>query len=51
MDKISSMHGRDEKIIILFHHKFRPGWPVSVSAFLSSNSLLSGCPGRRLPFG
>jgi hypothetical protein len=29
-------------IIIIFHHKFRPGWPVSVSAVISSSSLLSG---------
>jgi hypothetical protein len=39
------------KIIIIFHHEFRPGWPVSVSAVISSSSLLSGRPGRRLPFG
>jgi hypothetical protein len=26
-------------IIIIFHHEFRPGWPVSVSAFTSSSSL------------
>jgi len=29
-------------IIIIFHHEFRPGWPVSVSAVMSSNSVLSG---------
>jgi hypothetical protein len=29
-------------IIIIFHHEFRPGWPVSVSAVVSSSSLLSG---------
>jgi hypothetical protein len=38
-------------IIIISHHEFRPGWPVSVSAVISSSSLLSGRPGRRLPFG
>jgi hypothetical protein len=38
-------------IIIIFHHEFRPGWPVSVAAVISSSSLLSGRPGRRLPFG
>jgi hypothetical protein len=38
-------------IIIIFHHEFRPGWPVSVSAVISSSSLLSGLPGHRLPFG
>jgi uncharacterized membrane protein len=37
--------------IIIFHHEFRPGWPVPVSALISSSSLLSGLPGRRLPFG
>jgi hypothetical protein len=34
------------------HHiqsEFRPGWPISVSAVISSSSLLSGRPGRRLP--
>jgi hypothetical protein len=31
-------------IIIIFHHELRPGWPVSVSAVMSSNSLLSGRP-------
>jgi hypothetical protein len=36
-------------IIIIFHHELRPGWPVSVSAVISSSSLLSGRPGRRLP--
>jgi hypothetical protein len=33
------------------HHipsRFRPGWPVSVSAVISSSSLLTGLPGRRL---
>jgi hypothetical protein len=40
-----------ETIIIMYHHEFRPGWPVSVSAVISSSSLLSGRPGRRLPFG
>jgi hypothetical protein len=34
-------------IIIIFHHEFRPGFPVSVSAVISSSSLLSS---RRLPF-
>jgi hypothetical protein len=38
-------------IIIISIHEFRPGWPVSVSAVISSRSLLSGRPGRRLPFG
>jgi hypothetical protein len=38
-------------IIIISIHEFRPGWPVSVSAVISSSSLLSGRPGRRLPFG
>jgi hypothetical protein len=38
-------------ITIIFHHEFRPEWPVSVSAVISSSSLLSGRPGRRLPFG
>jgi hypothetical protein len=33
-------------IIIIFHHEFRPRWPVSVSAFTSSSSLFSGLPGR-----
>jgi hypothetical protein len=37
-------------IITIFHLEFRPRWPVSVSAVMSSNSLLSGRPGR-LPFG
>jgi hypothetical protein len=41
----------EEFFIIIFHHEFRPGWPVSVSAVISSSSLLSGLPGRRLPFG
>jgi hypothetical protein len=27
-------------IIIIFHHEFRPGWPVSVSAVISSSSLV-----------
>jgi hypothetical protein len=40
-----------KKLIIIFHHEFRPGWPVSVSAVISSSSLLSGRPGHRLPFG
>jgi hypothetical protein len=40
-----------EVIIIISIHEFRPGWPVSVSAVISSRSLLSGCPGRRLRFG
>jgi hypothetical protein len=34
--------------ITIFHHEFRPRWPVSVSAVISSSSLLSGLPGRRL---
>jgi hypothetical protein len=38
-------------IIIILHHEFRPGRPVSVSAVISSSSLLRGLPGRRLPFG
>jgi hypothetical protein len=38
-------------IIIIFHHEFRPGWPVSVSAVILSSSLLIGLPGCRLPFG
>jgi hypothetical protein len=38
-------------IIIIFHHEFRPGWPVSVSAVISSSSLLSGFPSCHLPFG
>jgi hypothetical protein len=38
-------------IIIISIHEFRPGWPVSVSAVISSSSLLSGRPGRRLSFG
>jgi hypothetical protein len=31
-------------IIIIFHHEFGPGWPVLVSAIMSSNSLLHGRP-------
>jgi hypothetical protein len=27
-------------IIIIFHYEFRPGWPVSVSAVISSSSLV-----------
>jgi hypothetical protein len=38
-------------IIIIFHHEFSPGWPVSVSAVISSSSLLRGLPVCRLPFG
>jgi hypothetical protein len=38
-------------IIIIFHHEFKLGWPVSVSAFTSSSSLFSGRPGHRFPFG
>jgi hypothetical protein len=37
-------------IIIIFHHEFRPGWPVSVSAVVSSSSFLSGHPDHCLPF-
>jgi hypothetical protein len=29
-------------VIIIFHHEFWPGWPISVSAIMWSNSLLSG---------
>jgi hypothetical protein len=29
-------------IIIISIHEFRPGWPVSVSAVISSRSVLSG---------
>jgi sorting nexin-29 len=43
--------GNNTNIIIIFHHEFRPGWPVSVLAVISSSSLLSGLPGRRLPLG
>jgi hypothetical protein len=39
------------KLLIIFHHEFRPGWPVLLSAVISSSSLLSGCPGHRLLFG
>jgi hypothetical protein len=45
------LHQTELIIIIIFHHKFRPGWPVLVSAVISCSSLLSGRPGRRLPFG
>jgi hypothetical protein len=38
-------------IIIIFHHEFRPGWPVSLPAFTSSSSLFSDHPGHGLPFG
>jgi hypothetical protein len=50
----ASRHFRNKKreyFIIIFHQEFRPGWPVSVSALISSNSLLGGRPGRPFPFG
>jgi hypothetical protein len=49
-DEILQQAKGDEGIII-FHQEFRPGWPVSVSAVISSSSLLRGLPGRRVPFG
>jgi hypothetical protein len=45
-------HFRKETQVI-FHHipsRIRPGWPVSVSAVISSSSLLSGHPGRSSSF-